>query len=248
MITLDTMPLPAFKMSQDLTILEASEDARQLFGHAPSFLDWVDVESREKAQKFMSTQYDEKVELNLVTTEGIISSYILHIKWDGQEGTVLMQQQDQMMLKLMHSVNEHRRRLEESDMELILKKNELEKSLIRIQELSTAVIHLTPNVVLIPIFGDLNIELILSNKDRILKQLYDEQIDELIIDLQAVGKITDDGVEEFSLLLKNCSLLGATCSITGIRPEHVPQLHQKEIAGKVMFINSLKDTLTRIVS
>ncbi|MFB1083132.1 STAS domain-containing protein [Jeotgalibacillus sp. JSM ZJ347] len=247
MIHLDAMPMPVVVIDHSLNIIEASGKALKLFGRSASFLNWVDHESREKAVRFMQDEHVEKLELNLVTAEGVISLFTVKIEWDEKQAVVILQQEDHMVVQLMNRVKEHQRRLEESDMELILKKNELERSFVRISELSTAVIQLTDEVVLIPIFGDLSVSLIHHNQQRILSDLYSDHIDEVIIDLQSVGMMDQPGVEELMKMIKSFSLFGTACTITGVKPEHAPFLHQIKTMQKLTFINHLEDKLSRIV-
>ncbi|WP_404408322.1 STAS domain-containing protein [Jeotgalibacillus malaysiensis] len=247
MIHLDAMPMPVVIIDHKLNIKEASVKALKLLGKAPSFLDWVDEESRGKAVRFIQDKHVEKLELNLVTAEGTISLFTILIEWDKEQAALVLQQEDHLIVQLMNKVKEHQRRLEESDMELILKKNELEKSFMRISELSTAAIHLTDEIVLIPIVGDLNVTLIHNNQERILENLYANDIDEVIIDLQSVGLIEDTGVNELIKMIKSFSLFGTDCTITGVKPEHAPYLHQIKMMQKLTFINNLEDKLSRIL-
>lgn len=247
MIHLDAMPMPVVIIDHELNIKEASGKALKLLGKAPSFLDWVDDESREKAVRFIQDEHVEKLELNLVTAEGTISLFTILIEWDKEQAALVLQQEDHLIVQLMNKVKEHQRRLEESDMELILKKNQLEKSFMRISELSTAAIHLTDEIVLIPIVGDLSVTLIHNNQERILEDLYANNIDEVIIDLQSVGLMEDAGVDELMKMIKSFSLFGTGCTITGVKPEHAPYLHQIKKMQKLTFINNLEDKLSRIV-
>ncbi len=80
MIHLDAMPMPVVIIDHKMNIKEASGKALKLLGKAPSFLDWVDHESREKALNFIQEKHVEKLELNLVTTEKTISLFTLLIK------------------------------------------------------------------------------------------------------------------------------------------------------------------------
>ncbi|MDZ5713435.1 STAS domain-containing protein [Jeotgalibacillus haloalkalitolerans] len=247
MIHLNAMPMPVVIIDHSLNIVEASGKALKLLGRSASFLDWVDHESREKAVRFIQDKHVEKLELNLVTVEGTISLFTVQIEWDEHQAVMILQQEDHMIVQLMNKVKEHQRRLEESDMELILKKNELEKSFVRINELSTAAIHLTGAIVLIPIFGDLNVTLIQNNQQRILNNIYANHIDEVIIDLQSVGQMDNAGVDELIKMIKGFSLFGTECTITGVKPEHAPFLHQIKTMQKLTFINNLEDKLSRIV-
>ncbi|KIL50738.1 hypothetical protein KP77_13580 [Jeotgalibacillus alimentarius] len=247
MIHLDAMPMPVVIIDHALNIIESSKKTEKLLGHAASFLDWVDDESREKAVRFMQDKHSEKIELNLVTIDGAISLFSVLMTWDDTFATVALQKEDHRLMQLMGKVTEHKRRLEESDMELILKKNELEQSLKRIGELSTAAIELTDEIVLIPLFGDLTVALIHQNQQRILDNIYVKNIDEVIIDLQSVGVMDAAGVEEMIKMIKSFSLFGTACTITGVKPEHAPFLHQVHMIQKLTFINNLEDKLSRIV-
>ncbi|TFD99578.1 STAS domain-containing protein [Jeotgalibacillus salarius] len=247
MIHLDAMPMPMVIIDHSLNIIEASGKAEKLFGRSASFLNWVDHESKDKAVRFMQHKHVEKLELNLVTAEGVISLFTVFINWDKNTAAVVLQLEDQLIVQLMNKVKEHQRRLEESDMELILKKNELEVSFGRISELSTAAIHLTDEVVLIPIFGDLSVSLIHYNQERILNNIYSQNIDEVIIDLQSVGRMDEAGVEELMKMIQSFSLFGAECTITGVKPEHAPFLNQFKTIKKLTFINNLEDKVARII-
>ncbi|TDL30736.1 STAS domain-containing protein [Jeotgalibacillus sp. S-D1] len=247
MSNIDSLPLPSIVMDRHMNIVQSSEDAIRLFSHADSFLEWVDKESIEKAKKFLTDPKQSKIELNMKTAENITSLYTLHFKWTGEACTILFQQQDELLANLMKTINEHKLRLQDSDMELVLKNQQLLTSFKRIQELSTAVIHLSPTVILIPIFGALDGTLLAESKTRILSHVSDSQIDELIVDLQSVSSLEPKGINQLKELIKNCSLMGAKTYISGVKPEHVDLLNQHHMLDHAVFINTLKHTIKRLV-
>lgn len=247
MSNIDLLPLPSIVMNEELTILQSSEEAFQLFGRSENFLEWVDHESKEKAKKFLLSKTHTKLELNMRTIMNTVSLFTLRIKWTDDKATILFIEQDMLLLELMKKVNDHKRRLEESDMELILKNNELTESFMRIQELSTAVIHLSPSIILIPVFGDLDGTLLKQSMDRILEHVSTNNIDEVIIDLQSVGSIEVIGIDYLKKLIENCSLMGAKPYITGVKPEHAKRLNDYQLLGHATFINTLNHTISKLV-
>lgn len=246
MSNIDSLPLPSIVMDRNMNIVQSSEDAIGLFSHAESFLEWVDEESIGKAKKFLMDPKHSKIELNM-KSDNKTSLYTLYVKWTGELCTILFLQQDELLSNLMKTINDHKLRLQNSDMELILKNQQLLTSYKRIQELSAAVIHLSPTIVLIPIFGALDGTLLEQSKTRILSHISNSQIDELIVDLQSVSSLEPEGISQLKELIKNCSLMGAKTYISGVKPEHVDLLNQHKMLDHATFINTLKHTIKRLV-
>jgi len=244
---INSYPLPSIIIDDTLNILDSSKEATTLFGKADNILSWIDQESQAKAKKFIIDRTQRKIELNMNVIGNTTSLFILYLKWSADKCTIIFMQQDAMLMDLMRKVNDHKRRLEESDMKLILRNNQLTASHSRIQELSVAVIHLSPTIVLIPIFGDLNETLITQNMERILTHISTNQIDEVIIDFQSVGLIEEIGMYHIKQLIESFTLIGAKTYVTGVKPEHAPLLNQHKMLQHATFINTLNHTISKLV-
>ncbi|MER2256740.1 MAG: hypothetical protein ABS933_16815, partial [Priestia megaterium] len=71
--------------------------------------------------------------------------------------------QDERIQELTSLVQDHRKRLADTDFELLEQKERLEKSLQKIKQLSASFIKLSSKVGLIPLFGDLDTDLVAEN-------------------------------------------------------------------------------------
>ncbi|KIL47085.1 STAS domain-containing protein [Jeotgalibacillus campisalis] len=247
MSNIEALALPAIIMNKEMKILQSSEEASALFGAGENVLDWIDGESQKKAQKFLLDSSQKKVELNMITKNNRAALITLHLKWTEETCSIVFIEQDALLLDLMTKINDHKRRLLDTDMELLLKNNELNTSFKRIQELSTAIIHLSPSIILIPVFGDLDGTLLEQSKTRILSHLSQSYVNELIVDLQSVGKVEEEGIRQLIQLIDNCSLMGVKTYVTGVKPEHADALNRSNMLDHATFINTLKHTVARLV-
>ncbi|MGD7046024.1 STAS domain-containing protein [Jeotgalibacillus proteolyticus] len=247
MSSIETLALPAIVMNKEMRILESSNEALNLFGGGEKIIDWIDAESQTKAEKFLLDSNQSKIELNMITKNNQTALFTLHVKWTEETCSIVFMEQEALLLELMTKINEHKKRLQETDMELLLKNNQLNTSFQRIQELSTAIIHLAPTVILIPVFGDLDGTLLEQSKARILSHISQNGVHELIVDMQSVGNMEAEGIRQLIQLIGNCSLMGAKTYITGVKPEHADVLNRYNMLEYATFINTLKHTIARLV-
>ncbi|MBM7704296.1 STAS domain-containing protein [Metabacillus iocasae] len=241
------LPLPYFKINSSLEILETSDIAKQTFPVGLHFLDLVDDASKEKAKKHLIQSRGLETELVLKTNRSPFTLCKVCINWEADVGHILCIEQDQHIEQLMKKVNEHRQRLEETDMALLLKKEELEKSLQRIILLSGPAIFLSKNTVLVPFFGDLTKELIQGNREKLLNSINDEEIDRVIIDFQGIGALEEEGIEVFVKLIADFKIMGVEPYVSGLTPQHAAVLNRMEMNVDIEYLSNLMEAVNRFL-
>ncbi|MEH7885064.1 hypothetical protein V7654_12180 [Bacillus sp. JJ1609] len=169
----------------------------------------------------------------------------ISINWEGNEGHVICIEKDHRLAELESIVEKHRLRLAETNLELLEKKEQVEKTLFEIKNLSCPFIKLTKNAALVPLFGNLDAELISQNEGRVLQKALDGGYDEILFDFNGVGELTNDGVESFISLINELQIMGLHPSIIGIKPNHALYLNRTNSKLDVPFLNSLSKALKK---
>ncbi|WP_162595969.1 STAS domain-containing protein [Bacillus sp. CGMCC 1.16541] len=241
------LPLPYFKINSSFEILDVSDCAKQTFHIGRQFLDLVDDESKEKAKNHLLQSEELETELVLKTNRSPFALFKVCTNWVAEIGHILCIEQDQHIENLMKKVNEHRQRLEETDMALLLKKEELEKSLQRIILLSGPAILLSKDTVLIPLFGDLTKELIEGNRNKLLNSIDNEDVERVIIDFQAIGSLDEEGIKVFVKLIADFKLMGVTPYLSGLTPKHAVTLNQIEMDVEIEYLSNLMEAVNRFL-
>ncbi|AZB41640.1 hypothetical protein CEF21_04630 [Bacillus sp. FJAT-42376] len=235
------MPLAYFLINRQFEILECSDEARDLFSFQDdsSILELADSESRPKAMKFLTGDGKKEAELALLTKSGTLATFKLAVKWDGEIGHLVCHPQDLHMAELISKISDQQRRLAETDLELLFQKEALEKSLEKITELSGPAITISPKLVLIPLFGNLEENLISRNRTRLLNSLFEKDFEHAILDFHGIGSLTGDGLEELGKLTAEFRLMGVEPMFTGLTPSHVKAMNQSEAALDVLSVSTL---------
>ncbi|WP_088009603.1 STAS domain-containing protein [Indiicoccus explosivorum] len=240
----DGWPLPAVTIGQDFTILEQSPEAARLFGPASSLLDLLDEESRPKARDFLySNKTGQRTELNIIGAKGERMTADVYAKWNGGEAVVVFVPTDDSLRRISDQFTALRRRLNETNYDLLLEKMKVDELVERVQELSAPFIRLDRTRVLVPLFGDLTSDQMAAVQSRVLQDTYSASATEILLDFTAVDEIDRSGLQALDSLLQSLSLMGTDVTLTGLHPEHAQRLHELDARLGTRFASSLKDVL-----
>ncbi|KZZ84020.1 MULTISPECIES: STAS domain-containing protein [Bacillaceae] len=235
------MPIPYFKINRQFEILEFSEEARDLFSfrEGSSFLELTDSGSRTKAEKFLSGEGKMETELALMTKRESAATFKISVKWAGEAGHLICTGQDRHMEELLSKISHQQRRLAETDLELLFQKEALEQLLDKITELSGPAITLTSKLVLVPLFGNLDENLINRNRTRLLNSMHEQDYEHAIFDFHGIGVLNGDGLMELGKLIAEFRLMGVEAVFTGLTPAHVKAMNQSGAALDVQSVSTL---------
>ncbi|MGD6896908.1 STAS domain-containing protein [Bacillus infantis] len=239
------LPLPYFKINEKLDILESSAETASLFLPAGNLLELIDDESAEKAKNVLLNKKKKRTELNMKTHSSPFALVTVHISWNGDTAHLLLIEEDDKINILAGQVEKHRQRLAETNLDLLESKESAERSYRKVLELSSPYIHISDELVLIPLFGELSEQLINQNKDRLLDMLHDSNVNRILIDFNGVGSISRDGLIFFQQLLSQFSLLGAESVLIGISPEQAKFIHNNFPGLEAKYINSLHKAIRK---
>jgi len=239
------IPLPYFTINQDFHIIDASDIALETFNKSDSFLDIVDRESKNKARRKLTSAAFVTTELVMNTKNSPYGLYQIQINWQNKLGYIVCIEQDERIQELIDAVELHRKRLSDTNFELLQKKEQLEQSIERILELSVPMIDLAEGMVLVPLIGELNIELVNKNHNRILETICTQRIERILIDFHGIGDITNEGIRALHNLVLELKVMGAKSYIIGVSPHHAKVLNSLPINPNTYY---LKDLHTAIKS
>lgn len=233
-------PQPYFLIDRDYQILAFSERSAEIFNISKNFIELVDWESKEKLDSlFGKANCRAEGELIMKTKESPYALVDISINWNEDEGHVICLEKDHRLAELESIVEKHRLRLAETNLELLEKKEQVEKTLFEIKNLSCPFIKLTKTAALVPLFGNLDDELIRQNEERVLLKSQDGGYEDILFDFNGVGDFTNKGVETFVSLIKELQIMGLSPSIIGIKPNHAFYLNSSNSKIEVPFLNSL---------
>jgi rsbT co-antagonist protein RsbR len=240
MSDLKHLPLPYFLIDIEYNILAYSAASEDVFSVGKKFLELVDWESHKKI-KTLFEHKDSKAEGELImkTKFSPYALFDISVNWHEDRGHVICIEKDHRLSELENIVQKHRVRLAETDLELLEKKEQVEKSLLEIKSLSCPFIKLTKTSALVPLFGNLDEKLIGQNEDRVLNQSQEGGYQEILFDLNGVGELTIEGVEAFISLVKELQVMGLQPSIIGVKPHHAFFLNHSTAVPDVPYLNSL---------
>lgn len=234
------LPQPYFLIDRDFNILGFSNRSTEVFEFNSSFLELVDWESRKKAENLIGNASERADgELIMKTRYSPYALIDVSIHWDKNEGHIICIEKDHRLTELESLVEKHRLRLAETNLELLEKKEQVEKTLYELKNLSCPFIKLTKKAALVPLFGNLDNELIRQNEKRVLVKAQDGAYEEVLFDFNGVGELTNEGVEAFISLVRELQVMGLLPSIIGIKPNHAFYLNRTTSKLDVPFLNSL---------
>lgn len=231
-------PLPYFIINSQFTILKKSLSCQEQFKATHQFLDLVDEESVEKFKN--SFKNIPEFEIVMKTNYSDYSLMKVFVSMQAEEIHLQLLPQDQLVKKLNAEVRKHRKRLLETDIELLESKNKLENAILEIQRLSSPVIQLAHHIALVPLFGNLTKDLIETNKGTLLQDLAQRNIHYALIDFTGIHKIEWEIASIFPELLHSLRLLGIEVALIGLKPDHARTLYSYEMADWKTFHNLQK--------
>ena len=240
MLDLKFLPQPYFLIDLDYNILDFSQVSSELFYIRKNFLDLVDRESQGKTKNILGNlEGRSEGELIMKTKESPYALFDLSVNWNDGRGHIICIEKDHRLIELESIVEKHRTRLAATNLELLEKKELVEKTLFEIKSLSCPFIKLTKSTALVPLFGNLDSELISQNEKRVLENSQAGGYQEVLFDFNGVGNLTSEGVEAFVALVKELQVMGLHPCIIGIKPNQAFYLNNSKTVPDVPFLNTL---------
>ncbi|PSL40781.1 rsbT co-antagonist protein RsbR [Planomicrobium soli] len=242
---IEDWPLPIFQLDRKLTILASSKLARTLFKEASVFTGLLEEGSREKALKFLDpARSNEPIELTFLSPLDEPMVMDVHCKWEsGESANVIAVPKDRHFTRVSAQLTHLRTRLNDTNYDLLLEKERTDKLLQNVRELSAPCIKLDQQRLLIPLFGAIDQQKMITVLPRILENVYRQDSQSVIFDLTAMNDIDPDGLVQFNALLESLSIMGVTISITGVHPRHAKRLHELNKGLQATFAVSLQNVL-----
>lgn len=248
MSVLKYLPHPYFLLDREFNILEFSQIGSEIFLIGDKFPDLVDWESQGKMKTILGKKESRaEGELILKTKESPYALFDISVNWNEDKGHVICIEKDHRLAELESIVEKHRKRLAETNIELLEKKELVEKTLFEIKSLSCPFIKLTKSSALVPLFGNLDEELISQNEKRVLEKSQQGDYLDVLFDFNGVGDLTNEGVEAFVALVKELQLMGLQPSVIGIKPNHAFYLNNSKTVPDVPFLNSLSKAFNKSI-
>lgn len=135
------------------------------------------------------------------------------------------------VLKLATDISEQKRLLAERTKQAAL-----------IMEMSTPVMQLWENILLLPVVGLVDSKRVQLIMQTALQKIMDDQAKVLILDIQGVPAVDSAVANHLIQITKATSLMGCTCIVTGISPEIAQSLVNLGIdLGDILTQANLKD-------
>lgn len=242
MNTINKLPFPALRVNRLLEISEMSDTAYELFGPVADFGSIVDVGSQDKTIRLINETVLQPIELVLKTKKRQMELFAVSIYWHGNDGLMQCFKIGNKLESIMKMVQQHQERLARVDFELLEQKEMAERHLNHIIELSAPLIPLSDDVALVPLFGNLDAELIETNSSRLTAQLYEHDFKEIVFDLNGIDQIHEMASPYFHAFLETIHLMGIHTNIVGVKPQHARLLKDHQYPDTA-FLISLKNAL-----
>ncbi|MFP3649174.1 STAS domain-containing protein, partial [Paraburkholderia sp. SIMBA_054] len=77
---------------------------------------------------------------------------------------------------------------------------------------------------LIPLFGNLDAAKVEAIRPHIVTRIYEYEAEMVIIDLTAMGTVTQEGASYLESLVQTLGVMGIDAVITGVKPDHAQKL------------------------
>ncbi|WP_341961696.1 STAS domain-containing protein [Planococcus maritimus] len=242
-------PLPAFQLNNSFEVIDYSFEAEQLFGKLSGFFELLDEGSRAKAERLLKVRDSKKpVELNFTTAAGFFLADVYY-RWDSDFSlNLVLVPKDEQMATIMAQLVRLRGRLKETDYELLKEKEHSDALLDKVRELSAPCIAIGNGYVLIPLFGNLNSEKVEAIRPHIVNRIYEFDAETVVVDLTAMGTVTQEGASYLESLVKTLRVMGIDAVITGVKPDHAQKLHVLKSELNLRFAASLEAVLSEAPS
>lgn len=243
-----SLPVPCITIDEDGCILEKSIPAIDLLTDGIEFIqDCFDIESFSKVKNHLTPFYGEKsFEANI---KGKNEPFVLcdvFISWQAHIAQIVLIPIDSKVKGLEEKLSELRSRLASTDFELFEKKEALDDTLKRLEDLSGPFIPISENTAFVPLFGDITESKMSRITKNALRSAENGKFETIHFDFSAIGELEEDGVRKLSSLFQMLHLLnGCHINVLGIKPAHAIKLHAFHIQWSIHFKSSLKDILQR---
>ncbi|WP_404334208.1 STAS domain-containing protein [Planococcus rifietoensis] len=238
-------PLPAFQLNNSFAVVDYSHEAEQLFGKPKGFFELLDEGSHAKAERLLKTRGSKKpIELNFTTAAGFFLADVYY-RWDSDFSlNLVLVPKDEQMAAITAQLIRLRGRLKETDYELLKEKERSDALLDKVRELSAPCIAIGGGYVLIPLFGNLDAKKVEAIRPYIVTRIYEYEAETVVIDLTAMGSVTQEGVSYLESLVQTLGVMGIDAVITGVKPDHAQKLHLLKREMNLRFEASLESVLT----
>lgn len=246
MSRVNNIPVPYFQINHDYEILVRSSLADELFPDVAGFFELVDADSVTKAEKCLRISGGtSQFELVMQSKVNPFSLFEVHLSWNMDHTCeIVCINKDDQSNKLFGQIERLHSRLENTNYELLEKKNKLEHAMARINELSGPIISLTDKFALVPLFGDLTDEKMHYISEKILHIAHEKNQERLYFDFTSVGDVTQEGVNELQGLFKTLWYMGQIeAIIIGITPKQAVNLNHLDTQYPLKFVSTLKDAI-----
>ncbi len=147
-------------------------------------------------------------------------------------------------------VNERKRVKAERDLtktveELQRQLKVVEKQAASIQDLSTPIMELWDDVLVLPVIGVVDTKRSADLMERLLTAVSDKQARYVILDITGVEIVDTKTADHFIKVIKAAQLLGSSCMLTGIRPAVAQTLVEIGVdLSSITTLSNLKEGLT----
>ena len=243
-----SLPVPCITIDEDGYILEKSIPAIELLTDGIEFIeDCFDVESFPKVKNYLIPFIGEKsFEANVTGKNEPFVLCDVFISWQAHIAQIVLLPIDSKVKGLEEKLSELRSRLASTDFELFEKKEVLDETLKRLDDLSGPFIPISENTAFVPLFGDITESKVSRITQNALKSAGDGEFDTIHFDFSAIGELEEDGVKKLSSLFQMLHLLnGCHINVLGIKPAHAIKLNTFHIQWSIHFKSSLKDILQK---
>ncbi|WP_345243847.1 STAS domain-containing protein [Pontibacillus salipaludis] len=240
-------PAPCLTINKKYTILEYTQEASEMFHLTPSLWEIIEEGSHTKVKEWVvPSQPKSKVEINMITASKQVVLVDLYVKWNNDLQAEIMifpkEGQNQHVTKMLDRLQT---RLNDTNFELLQEKEKLEDAKHQNDKLSAPFIQLTDETSLIPLFGDISEEKLLTIKDQILLNAHTHESDCLLFDFTAVGEMHQEGVYVLKDIFTSLLYMGKEIVIVGVKPIQAQRLHHLKIRFNLSFVTSLQEALHR---
>ncbi|MGX7595227.1 STAS domain-containing protein [Planococcus plakortidis] len=238
-------PLPAFRLNNSFVVVDQSSEAEQLFGAPETFFELLDEGSRPKAERLLKQRTKQKpVELNFMVGDGLFLADV-HYRWDSDFSlNLVLVPKDGQLDSITAQMVRLRGRLKETDYELLKEKERSDELLEKVRELSAPCIAIGGGYVLIPLFGNLDAKKVEAIRPYIVSRIYEYEAETVVVDLTAMGSVTQEGVNYLESLVQTLGVMGIDAAITGVKPDHAQKLHLLKREMNLRFEASLESILS----
>ena len=244
MASIDHLPLPYFEIDRSFQIRFISKEARDIFLPSEDITSLIEETDRNKFLKLVNlAQPSTKVEVNMKTKASPLSMFELIIHWQEDRAHILCYPLENRIQGLISQIQSLRNRLSETDFTLLENKEELEKTLHRVNRLSGPFISINVNTGLVPLFGDLAGDKVEAFKERIFNAVEDGRYHNILFDFSAVSSLNHEGVLAIQSLFQTLNLMGQQVIIVGVTPEQAMEMTRQKWFLDLNYMSSLSEAL-----